>query len=361
MEGKIPAYSDMSSQLRSEMINRMGEKIRELIEKGEKPQDIVVISPFNDFILRYEMESKLKSIDVNVINTSKKSRLIDNPYVHCLVVMTVLCNKAIDIDLTIDDYRCFFAMMLNLDLIKASILSKCAIKDRNMQQLKEKTIERIGFDTTEKYNYLKEWIERYEDLIQKETMPLDEFFRRAFLELLISLPGAKENISICKNLSETAEKFIGVLVQFNTMDNPEEKFIKFIRSEGQDFYSLRELERITLNLDDVIITNPYNFLTSNLNSKIQIWADINSNMWSPRSAKELTNTYVLRNTWDINNIYTDEIEEKNKQNNLIAIVKCLMRKCRGEIYFYGSEYSINGYEQQSAFSDMIMDMFSERK
>lgn len=360
-EGKIPAYSDMSSQLRSEMIDKIGEKIRELIEKGEKPQDIVVISPFNDFILRYELESKLKSIGVNVINTSKKSRLIDNPYVHCLVVMTVLCNKTIDINLTIDDYRKFFSMVLNLDLIKASILSKCAVKDRNMQQLQERTIERIGFDTTEKYNYLKEWIERYEDLIQQKSMPLDEFFRRAFLELLIILPGAKDNISICKNLSETAEKFIGILVQFNTMDNPEEKFIKFIRSEGQDFYSLRELETITLNLDGVIITNPYNFLTSNLNSKIQVWADINSNMWSPRNAKELTNNYVLRNTWDINNIYTDEIEEKNKQNNLITIIKCLMRKCMGEIYFYGSEYSINGYEQQSAFSDMIADMFSERK
>lgn len=360
-EDKIPAYYDMSSQLRSEMIDNVGEKIQELIEKGKKPQDIVLISPFNDFILSYEIESKLRNIDINVMNTSKKARLIDNSYVHCLIVLTVLCNKSIEINLTIDDYRKFFSMVLNLDLIKASILSKYAIKDRNMEELQEKTIERIGFDNIEKYNYLKEWIERYKELIQHEGMPLDEFFRRAFLELLIVLPGAKDNISVCKNLSEAAEKFIGVLVQFNTMDNPEEKFVEFIRSEAQDFYSLRELEKITLNLNSVVITNPYSFLTSNLNSKIQIWADINSSMWSPRSIKELTNTYVLRNTWDINNIYTDEIEERNRQNNLISVIKCLMTKCREEIYFYGSEYSINGYEQQSAFSDMIMDMFSERK
>ena len=84
-------------------------------------------------------------------------------------------------------------------------------------------------------------------------------------------------------------------------------------------------------------------------------------MWSPRNIKELTNTYVLRNTWDMNHIYTDEIEEKNRQNNLISVIKCLMRKCSEEIYFYGSEYSINGYEQQSAFSDVIIDMLSERK
>lgn len=360
-EGKIPAYSDMSSQLRSEMIDKIGEKIQKLIEEGKKPRDIVVISPSNDFILNYEMESKLKGIEVSVISTSKKSRLIDNPYIHCLIIIATLCNKGIDIDITNDDYRKFFTIILNLDLITASIISKSAIIDGNIRELQEKTIEKIGFDNIERYNYLKDWIERYRDAIKEEGMPLDEFFRRAFLELLIVLPGAKDSISICKNLSETAEKFIGILMQFSTIDNPEERFLKFIRSEAQDFYSLRELEKISLDLNSVVLTNPYSFLTSNLNSKIQIWADINSNMWSPRSIKELTNTYVLRNTWNINSIYTDEIEEKNKQNNLVSVIKCLMRKCKDEIYFYGSEYSINGYEQQSAFSDIIMDMFSERK
>ncbi|KZL92134.1 UvrD-helicase domain-containing protein [Clostridium magnum] len=360
-ESKIPAYSDMSSQLRSEMIDKIAVKIEELIKEGMNPQDIVVISPFNDFILGYEIQSKLKNIDISIINTSKKSRLVDNPYVHCLIVIAALCNKNLDINLTVDDYRKFFAIILGLDLIKASILSKCAIIDGNMQEFEEKTIDRIGDRYIEKYNYLRGRIENYRELIKENGMPLDELFRRAFLELLIVLPGAEDNISICKNLSETAEKFIGVLVQFNTIDNPEEKFLKFIRSEAQDFYSLRELEEITLNLNGVVITNPYNFLTSNFSSKAQIWADINSSMWSPRSVKELTNTYVLRNSWNIDSIYTDEIEDQNKHNNLISIIKSLMRKCKEKIYFYGSEYSINGYEQQSTFSDMIIDILSERK
>lgn len=360
-ESKIPAYSDMSSQLRSEMIDKIAVKIEELIKEGMNPQDIVVISPFNDFILGYEIQSKLKNININIINTSKKSRLVDNPYVHCLIVIAALCNKNLDINLTVDDYRKFFSIILGLDLIKASILSKCAIIDGNMQELEEKTIDRIGDSYIEKYNYIRKRIENYRDLIKENGMPLDELFRRAFLELLIVLPGARDNISICKNLSETAEKFIGVLVQFNTIDNPEEKFLKFIRSEAQDFYSLRELEEITLNLNGVVITNPFNFLTSNFNSKVQIWADINSSMWSPRSVKELTNTYVLRNSWNIDSIYTDEIEDQNKHNNLISVIKSLMRKCKEKIYFYGSEYSINGYEQQSTFSDMIIDILSERK
>ena len=180
-ESKIPAYFDMSSQLRSEMIDKIGEKTQELMEKGNKPEDIVIISPFNDFILSYEVENKLKNIDINVMNTSKKGRLIDNPYVHCLIVMASLCNKFTDINLTIDNYRKFFSTVLNIDLIKASIFSKYAIREGEMQDLHEKVVERIGFDNIERYNYLKEWINDYRALVQQERMPLDEFFRRAFL------------------------------------------------------------------------------------------------------------------------------------------------------------------------------------
>lgn len=356
---KISVHFDVSSQLRSEMIEKIGDKIEELISKGKNPEDIVLISPFNDFILSLEVENKLKSKGISVVNTSKKSRLIDNSYVHALIMIACLCNESIKISLTIDDYRKFFSTVLNMDLIKASILSKYVVKNGMLELLQEDIKERIGLENVEKYNYLKNWIDRYTVNTTMGKMPLDELFRRAFLELLITLPKAKENILICKNLSETAEKFIGILLQFNKMDNPEEKFIKFIRSEASDFYSLRELEEITLRGSSVVITNPYSFLTSNINSKIQIWADINSNMWAPRNVKEFTNTYVLRKTWSIDEVYTDEIEGRNRQNNLICVTRCLMRKCSEELYFYGSEYSVNGYEQQSLFSEVIMDMMSE--
>ncbi|WML37246.1 hypothetical protein [Clostridium sp. OS1-26] len=109
----------------------------------------------------------------------------------------------------------------------------------------------------------------------------------------------------------------------------------------------------------IVITNPYNFLTCNLKSKIQIWADISSNMWTPRNVKELINTYVLRSTWNANDIYSSDIEESNRLSNLVSIMKCLMRKCNEQIYFYGSEYSLSGYEQQGYFSDIILNIFSE--
>jgi hypothetical protein len=342
------------------MVEKIGDKIKELILKGNNPEDVVIISPFNDFILSSEIENRLKSEGINVFDTSKKKRLIDNPYVHCLIIIACLCSDAIKIKLTVDDYRNFFRTILEIDVIRASILSKNAIKDKSLLVLSNDIVDRIGFEKAERYKYLKNWVDKCRINTQMGRMPLDELFRRAFLELLIILPKARENISICKNLSETAEKFIGILLQFNKMDNPEEKFIEFIKREASDFYSLRELEEIKLRENSVVITSPYSFLTSNINSKIQIWADINSNTWAPRNVKELTNAYVLRKTWYINDVYTDEIEVRNRQNNLISVIRCLMRKCSEKLYFYGSEYSVNGYEQQSSLSEIIMDIMSER-
>lgn len=356
---EIPVYSDISSQLRSEMLEKISNKIKELVRNGKRPEDIVIISPSNDVVLSSEIEYNLRDFGIEIINTSKKSRLIDNPYVHSLIVIACLCNKYTEINLTKDDYKRFFSTVLNIDMVKASIISKSIINCGELQQLPSEITERIDVDVEGRYNNLKECIQKYKHYIEEKSMSLGELFRRSFLELLITLPHAKDNIQICKNLSETAEKFIEMLTQFNTKNNPEEKFIIFVKSEAADFYSLRELEELFLNKKGIVITNPYNFLTCNFKSKIQIWADISSDMWAPRNIKELTNTYVLRSTWDANEVYSSDIEENNRLSNLVSIMKCLMRKCNEEIYFYGSEYSLSGYEQQGYFSDIILNIFGE--
>lgn len=356
---QVPAYFDMSSQLRSEMIEKIADKIEELKRDGKRPEDIVVISPSNDFILSCELEYKLRDLGIGILNTSKKSRLIDNRYVHSLIVIACLCNKYDKVNLNMDDYISFFSTVLDIDMIKASTISKLAISFDGLQPLSEQVAGRIGIDVKEKYNHLKECIEEYKQDIEKKNMTLGELFRKAFLELLVTLPHAKNNISICKNLSESAEKFIGVLTQFSTMNNPEEKFIMFVKSGASDFYSLRELEEMFLDNKAVVITSPYSFLTYNLKSKVQIWADISSDMWAPRNIKELTNTYVLKNTWNSDEVYSSDIDENNKLRNLVSVIKCLIRKCSEEIYFYGSEYSVNGYEQQGCLYDIIMNIFNE--
>ena len=104
MEDKInedvPASIDMSSQLRSEMVQKILLKVEELLNEGLMPKEIAIICPFNDFIISYELQKKAKKLGISVFETSKKDRFIDNEYLHPLIVLAVLCNDYKSIRLT---------------------------------------------------------------------------------------------------------------------------------------------------------------------------------------------------------------------------------------------------------------------
>ncbi|MBU3155821.1 hypothetical protein LL038_09055 [Clostridium estertheticum] len=364
MEDKInedfPAFIDMTSQLRSEMIQKIMLKVEELLNQGLIPSDIAIICPFNDFIISYELLKKAKELNISVMETSKKDRFIDNEYLHPLIVLAVLCNDYKSILLTKEDYKNFFSFMLRLDVIRGSLLYPF-VTESGLQDLSLEIEERVGGEAVGKYNELKEWIENYKVNLMDHKGSLGEFFRKAFSEVLIRLPKVKEHIEDYIGLYESCEGFINTLdkLEFKGKSS-EERFIEFIRGQGSGFYSMNEIQEMLLQDNSIVLTSPYTYLTSNLNSKVQIWTDINSNMWSSRNAHELSNSYVLRSNWNIDDCYTEREENNNVYGILMSVVNCLLRKCRGELYIYGSEYSLSGFQQESKFADILIEILSER-
>ncbi|MBZ9624846.1 hypothetical protein G9F71_018530 [Clostridium sp. FP2] len=356
----VPAFIDMSSQLRSEMVQKIILKVEELLNQGLKPKDIAIICPFNDFIISYELQKKAKELSISVMETSKKDRFIDNEYLHPLIVLAVLCNDYKSIRLTKEDYKNFFSFMLRLDAIRGSLLYPF-VAESGLQDLSMEIEGRVGLAAVGKYNELKQWIENYKVNLMDHKSSLGEFFRNAFSQVLIILPKVKEHIEDYISLYESCESFINTLdkLEFKGKSS-EERFIEFIRCEGSGFYSMNEIQEILLQDNSIVLTSPYTYLTSNLNSKVQIWTDINSNMWCPRNAGELSNSYVLKTNWDIDDIYTEKKENNNAYGILMSVVNCLLRKCRGELYIYGSEYSLSGYQQESIFADILIEILSER-
>ncbi|MEK6266633.1 MAG: hypothetical protein N2B06_17950 [Clostridium sp.] len=360
INGNLEAYIDMTSQLRSEMVQKILLKIEELLMQGFKPADIAVICPFNDFIIAYALQKKAKTLGISIMETSKQYRFIDNEYLHPLIVLAVLCNDYKSIKLTGEDYKNFFSFMLQLDPIRSSLLSSLVVSSE-LPELDDEVKDRVGATYVDKYIKLKNWIENYKIHFSEHKMPLAEFFRRAFLEVLIILPKVKEHIADYINLYECCESFVNTLNKLEFKGRPsEERFIEFILREGSEFYSLNEIQEKLLQDNAILLTSPYTYLTSNLSSKVQIWTDISSNMWCSRNIKELSNSYVLRSNWDINDIYTQEKENNNIYGILMSVVHGLLRKCSGELYIYGSEYSLNGYQQESIFSDILVEILSER-
>ncbi|RMC98528.1 hypothetical protein D9O40_13185 [Clostridium autoethanogenum] len=345
-------YTDIGASLRSEMIEKIGDKLKELIDDGTSPEDIAIICPINDFVLSYELQSRFKDAPFEINNLGKKNKLMDNAYVHCIMMIICMCIEDIEYDFTMDDYRKFFSTLLVTDAKTSWILSNEVVNFRKLGDLTDTQKNIMGDERASKYNYIVNWIRNCSKNIRSDSIDMPELIRLIFLNIMIELPDSRENISICENLGELADRFINTLDKFKTIDNPSQKFVDFAINEAESFCSFRDIENMYFEKKGIILSSASNFLTSNIKSSVQIWTDVTSNLWSPRNIKKFSNDCVLKKSWNENVVYTEEIETRNRKKNLYSVAKALLRKCSGRIYLYGSEYSEMGYEQNGGYMDI---------
>ena len=112
------------------------------------------------------------------------------------------------------------------------------------------------------------------------------------------------------------------------------------------------------NEDKIIITTPYTYINANINRKIQLWLDIGSNVWNMKIEKDIANPLVLRKSFKEKEIYTYEMEENYKRYYLYNLVYNLLLNSE-EIYAFKSEYSVNGFMQESMMYGLLLKLLDK--
>ena len=126
----------------------------------------------------------------------------------------------------------------------------------------------------------------------------------------------------------------------------------------KDFYSISNTEEIKES-KEVVLTTPYTYISYQIDRPIQIWVDIGSNMWSTKVEKEISNLVVLRKSY-ANQIFTKEIEESFKNYYLFNMIYNVAKSAK-DIYAFKSEYSVNGYVQESYLHGILMKIMSGKE
>lgn len=326
---------DQSSQLYSEMICRIIEKIKFLINNGENQGDICIITPINTPILDYEISKNLEKSYIKVLNTKKDSKIIDYSYGNLLyVAVAIFCN--LEKYIKEEEYINFIKIIFNLNRIKAYEIYKN--KENN-----QKYIEII--------KYIKN--------IRNENLSIGEFLIKFYIEKVLNLKEGRKNVSLCKNIISESEAFMECLDKLDLKDNKnkEKVFIISLKKFIKDYFISRDIEDIK-SQDKILITTPYSYISNKINKKIQIWVDIGSNAWNMKIEKDLSNPIVLKKSFKENSIYTSEMEEEYKKYYLYNTVYNLMKSCE-EIYAYKSDYSINGYMQESGLYSLVLRLIDK--
>lgn len=338
-------------ELRSEMLENVGERIVQLIDKeGYKPSDIVVISSYADPVTEFVIARILETYGYEVKNLARKSRLIDNPFSQALITLAQLCHPTYGSMPNRDDVKALLRMVLKIDPVRSSILAGEIVSQRPFAQFPDiefpGLVERIGYYNIEKYEYIRNWISDYK--MRQSPLKINEFFQKVFLEILISREVSEKDILEAKNLIDSAQTFVEVVSRFNR--NASRDFLEVVRRGIKSAESIFELEE-KLSGDFVLMSTPVAYLASSLKSKVTIITSLSSDNWTPRSIKEITNLHVLSKTWDENDIYTEELEEKNQKHYLATLMRAVFKRCGEKLITFESMLSANGYENDGILAD----------
>jgi hypothetical protein len=340
------------TELRSVMLENIGIKACDLIKKGYKPSDITLISTFADPVTEYVIGRILENNGISLKNISRKSRFLDNQFTQSLVTLGYLCHPDNNAIPNRDDVKALVQLVLKIDPIRSSILAGEICSQRPFAKFPDledqELVERIGYRNLEKYKHIQGWIDEYTN---SEPLPINIFFQRVFLEILLSNEISQEDILQCKKLIDSSKTFVDIIPKFMKKD-ANKAFLQTIKSGIKSAESIFELEE-NLGGNHVILTTPLNYLANDLNSKVVILLGISSKNWTPRNIREMSNPYVLTNTWSEDLIYTEDMEFENQKHNIALVLRAVIKRCKEKLITFVSTFSANGYENDGIIGDFF--------
>lgn len=338
-------------QLYNEMIEDIVSKLYEINKSNLKLNDTVLLVPPGSSILINRVSKRLQELGIKFFNTNTDFKISDYKFSNALIIASSIYSKNNKILFSKEEYIEFLSLILNINKIKANKIYN----------------ENIGLLTEDMYKYDKkrdytkkinnEIFEKILDriyLYKEKKLKKSEFMRSFYIEILLPLEDGIDNIEICKKLIEECEQ-LEEAVENNIIANEEIDII--LRNITKDYITFKEIKKISKE-ESLMITTPYYYINSLSDRKIQLWADCGSNMWNPKIEKEINNSVVLRKSYKEREIFTDNDEENIKKyymNNQLYSLLSLSE----EVYAFKSDYSINGYLQESLMYTMIINLMDK--
>ncbi len=338
-----------------QMVTWVASKIKELIEDGTSPDEIVVLAPFLSDSLRFLLSSELAKQQIESTSHRPSRALRDEPVAHCLLTLSALAHPDWEIQPTIHELAfAFMQFMENFDLTRSYLLAKHCFQTfskegrlADFENFPSGLQERITFSAGNRYQSLVNWLRDYSN---QPPQPLDHFQIRIFGELL-SQPGYGfhndfDKGQISEQTIDSIRKFrlsAGEVLGFSNLQLGSEyyRMVKagVLANQHPRSWSHRPKK-------SVYLTPAYTFLLSNTPADYQFWLDVGSRGWYERIFQPLTNPHVLNRDWEIGLPWRDTEEYALNHESLNRLSSGLIRRCRKGIFFCLTNTDERGFEQK---------------
>jgi hypothetical protein len=348
------------------MIRWVADQIKELIDQGTSPGEIVVLAPFMPDVLRFSLTNELNQHSIPHRSYRPSRSLRDEPATQTMLTFAAaafpewgLPPKRINLAAAL------MQVIDGLDLVRAQLLTAFVYKEGDLQQplapfetVPAEYRDRITYQAGQRYDVLREWLCRVE---RRESFTLDFFMNRLFGEIL-SQPGFGfhndlDSGNTVASLIESIQKFRWAVGGHLPADEVSlgKEYIQMVQDgviAAQYIHTRKEQEK-----EAVFLAPAYTFLLSNRPVDVQFWLDIGSPSWYQRLNQPLTQPYILNRHWEMGQGWDAEDELSAAHSTLARLTLGLLNRCREKIYLGMSELDVRGFENRGLLIRIFQHIF----
>ncbi|MGM0436964.1 MAG: UvrD-helicase domain-containing protein [Bacillota bacterium] len=343
---------EIDTELRGDMFIKTAKKVVELIKSGIKPGEIALIAPNIDKVMEFTLEHYFENKGYNVYNFKNSKRLVDIPFAQALITLTLLTNPDWNINIDYSSLHQTISLLLDLDPVRSGLITEEIFKNAYvLPEINNLALrERVGFNSAEKYDHLRNWVEEKKN----REIEVAHFFQLVFGELLAPLSPSDEDILACRQIIESVKKFKNVVESFKDFNQKElgKDFIEMIYNGTIAAEVLYQNEHTD---DEIILATPYKFLQNpQIDSVKYIFLlDISSNNWLRSIAKELSNPYIFSPQWKNERNWDDELDQNLRKIQLVEFFQSIISKSQEGLYLNDSYLNSQGWEQEGKLYDWL--------
>ncbi len=309
---------------RLDMIDAVINEINALISSGVKENEIAIVTPVLDDILKRSLKENSHSHKFQIISGNEK--LADINTVKHIITMLKIING-----IEIKDYE-LKNILINLLNIP---FKKC------FKVLKTKNIfsEEIKNDKyTKAINVLKSLMQSTYSLTEQIKIIFENIIRTNLKDYDI-----KKYDFLLKEAQSFETAFQGHIA------NVTEQFIIQIENS---VISENPAENILINRNCIIVGTPQKIIDYSIESKYQFWLDVSNSEWLKEDTGTLYNSWVLNRDWKKKE-YTLEDNIELTRDKTARIVRKLMFCATKHIKLFSSLYDNSGNENFGGLTDFI--------
>lgn len=326
--GILHNFSINSPSKRASMIDEAVKQINSLLSKNITPDEIAIITPVIDDMLKFSLKENLNT---PVVYLSGSEKLIQNR-----LVKSVLNILKINLGIKLNEFD-----------LRVILYDFLGIPVKYCREILE------NFNTTGEIIDYKFKLDEYTEKFKK------------FKNILANLKGEK--------LSDKVFYIYNELAEFYEINPSELNKFNFFIKELEDFENVFgntvETEEIINQLENSIISeNPYSspdiisgsmivstpqkIIDNQIKTKYQFWLDITSDEWMKSDTGPLYNAWVFQRGW-AKDEFTVEDNIKLSREKTARILRKLTLCANAHVYTFSSLFDGNGIENFGGIQEYI--------